>query len=791
MEEKVIKRQETKRQEAESQKNIFPETRWIWIPGQEEKVRDKPSLIYFRKQFHADRLPEEYIIKISADTRYKLYVNGEFLQFGPARGDDKVWYYDEVNLAPALREGENVLAVEVLRYPLAYGEGNFGMFRTASPGLYVEEADAGRAEYHLATDSSWKCRKAEEYHIRREAPGFAPLMYLEERWGEEAFQGWKLAGYEESVWSDAFAYNVMDLKAAAVPADLSPRPIPYMMLARKKAGSVVPKYEPETSAGWEELLNGEGILEIPAHTETEIELHAGELVCGYLSLRVRHGRGTAVRILSSEGYVQEGEGIHSRLPKKGDRMDWVHGHLQGYEDIYHVSGYGLADREEVYEPYWFRTFRFLRLEIRTGEEPCVLTGLDCLETGYPLEVKAGAETSDESMAGIWDISLRSLKRCMHETYMDCPFYEQLQYAMDSRSEILYTYMISADDRLARQCMDDLRRSQRADGMINCCYPNYGPNVIPGFAIYYILMVYDHMMYFGDRKLVRKHLPCIDGILEYFDNHLEARGLVGKTGGHISERYWSFIDWSPMWNESVGMPPAGLQGPITMESLLYIMGLQHAAKLCEYVGRADTAAEYLCRAESVQEAVNRHCRDEEGVYTDGPGIRQYSQHCQMFALLTDTVTTEEGRILMQKTLDEREKYAQYTVSTAFYLFQALEKAGLYERTGELWDTWRGMLANHLTTCVENNTDERSDCHAWGALLLYELPAVILGVRPAAPGFEKIRIAPTPGYLTWARGTAATKWGMVFVEWERKEDGRLEVCYQVPEGMEDEVELGWQR
>lgn len=225
----------------------------------------------------------------------------------------------------------------------------------------------------------------------------------------------------------------------------------------------------------------------------------------------------------------------------------------------------------------------------------------------------------------------------------------------------------------------------------------------------------------------------------------------------------------------------------MESLLYIMGLQHAAELCDYVGRNSTAKEYRSRAAQVQKAVNTWCRDEQGIYLDGPGVAEYSQHCQIFAVLTDTVSLQEGRILLQRTLDEKEKYAQYTVSTAFYLFRALEKTGMYAQTEHLWDTWREMLKNHLTTCVENQTDERSDCHGWGAAILYELTAVTLGIRPAAPGFERVRIAPVPGYLTWAKGTAATKWGRISVEWKKKEDGSLELSCEVPESLRDKTEV----
>ena len=226
-----------------------------------------------------------------------------------------------------------------------------------------------------------------------------------------------------------------------------------------------------------------------------------------------------------------------------------------------MAGYGREWQEETYEPFWFRTYRFIGLEIQTGKEPLKITGFDYLETGYPLEVKTEVTTSDESLAPIWDISLRTLKRCMHETYEDCPFYEQLQYAMDSRSQILYTYMVSGDDRLARKCMDDFRRSARYDGMLNCSYPCYGPNVIPGFAVYYILMLHDHMMYFGDREFLRIHMGTVDGILEYFRRNLDERGLVGKVGGlNGRDRYWSFIDWTKQWDQTSGMPHAGLYGP---------------------------------------------------------------------------------------------------------------------------------------------------------------------------------------------------------------------------------------
>jgi hypothetical protein len=472
-------------------------------------------------------------------------------------------------------------------------------------------------------------------------------------------------------------------------------------------------------------------------------------------------------------------------PVKGRRDDWQNGYLEGFSDCYHVAGYGAEGKTENYEPYWFRTFRFIRLEIETKDEPLVLQQLYYTDTAYPLEIGTDVKTSDHQMKEIWEISERSLRRCMHETYEDCPFYEQLQYAMDSRSEILYTYAISADDRLARKCMDDFKRSQGYDGMINCSYPCYGPNIIPGFSVYYILMLYDHMMYFGDKELLEDHLPTVEGILNYFHRRRTPEGYVEKLGGlNGVDSKWSFIDWTPQWDDTTGVPTASLKGPITMESLLYVLGLQRAADIAHYLGRYELSSIYLKRSKEVQESICKYCTGKEGMLMDGPGVEQYSQHVQVFAILTRTVEEAQGKKNLEQTLLYPNDYAQCSVAMAFYLFRALEMTGLYRWTDRYWDIWKRMIEKGATTCVEDEVGERSDCHAWGALILYELPSVILGVQPACPGYEKIKICPQPGNFDYAEGKVLTPKGYVWVSWNSRDGGGF--TYNAPQGIEVEVD-----
>jgi hypothetical protein len=171
---------------------------------------------------------------------------------------------------------------------------------------------------------------------------------------------------------------------------------------------------------------------------------------------------------------------------------------------------------------------------------------------------------------------------------------------------------------------------------------------------------------------------------------------------------------------------------------------------------------------------------DGMVTDGPGCDDASQHGQVFGVLTGVLNAKEGRKNLLHTIEEP-GFAQCTVAMRFYLFRALEETGLYEYTNKYWDTWRIIVKNNCTTCIESEDYSRSECHAWGALALYELPSVILGVRPAEPGCKKIYVRPHAEYLEYAKGTVHLPIGDVKVSWKQGGSG-LELSIDAPDGIE---------
>ncbi|KAL2109252.1 hypothetical protein VUR80DRAFT_8654 [Thermomyces stellatus] len=265
---------------------------------------------------------------------------------------------------------------------------------------------------------------------------------------------------------------------------------------------------------------------------------------------------------------------------------------------------------------------------------------------------------------------------MHETYEDCPLYEQSQFGFDTHTQIILTYRISDYDRLARKALHDFRTSIRPEGLISMRYPAHTNVVFPGFSPFYPMMVHDHVVYRGDRVLARRYFSIIGAIRDHFDRKLTPTGL----GGKFNPRHRSCVDWVKDWH--LGIPPAARCGPGTYFSLTYSMALDSAAQVAEYIGRPAMAKEYLARKSAVLRAVNLQCFDGQW-YFDGPIADKLTppsdwrrQHCQIYAILSRAILGEEARNLMRRTLEDGSLH-KTSLAQSFYLFRALEKTGLYE------------------------------------------------------------------------------------------------------------------
>lgn len=160
-----------------------------------------------------------------------------------------------------------------------------------------------------------------------------------------------------------------------------------------------------------------------SHTlELQADVHSTAFLCW--TFQAAKPSSIHLKVTYSEGYELNPR-EYPFFRTKADRLDATNGHLIGpFDDVeLKISG----SSPITYEPFWFRTFRLLRLEITVGPEPVSLLAFVATQVNYPLAIKASWDNSaDADSNRIWDISIRTLRNCMFDGYADCPFYEQLQ-----------------------------------------------------------------------------------------------------------------------------------------------------------------------------------------------------------------------------------------------------------------------------------------------------------------------------------------------------------------------------
>ena len=215
-----------------------------------------------------------------------------------------------------------------------------------------------------------------------------------------------------------------------------------------------------------------------------------------------------------------------------------------------VTSSGLDGGERRrFQTLWFRTYRFVQLEIETGDEALRLHDLHGIFVGYPFKLAARFDSDLAWLADMWEINWRGARLCAWETYFDTPYYEQLQYVGDTRIQALITLYMSDDDRLVRQAIEHFDLSRIPEGITASRYPSDLGQYIPTFSPIWVAMVHDYWMHRDEPEYVRGFLPGIRAVLGWFERRIDETGMLGPIS------WWPFVDWARGWER--GVPPGGV------------------------------------------------------------------------------------------------------------------------------------------------------------------------------------------------------------------------------------------
>lgn len=540
----------------------------------------------------------------------------------------------------------------------------------------------------------------------------------------------------------------------ATPWRLEPSPLPEQRRTMFKGGRIRMAQTDQDSkirgesdaADWRPLTHGKPVT-VPADTRLRLLWDLEDYVCGYSRLLLEGGAGAEVEVEWAES-LYESETPEARTAK-GNRADCEGKTWLGFGDrVRHPGG------DRVYESLWWRSGRWIRLAVTTASEPLVLKDVRPLTTNYPYE-RAWAFEADAALADALEICESGLRHCAHETFVDCPYYEQMQYLGDTRIQALTWLTASGDPRPVRRALELFDRSRWVNGFHAERCPALELQMSATYSLVYPPLLRDYAMWVDDPETVRRLLPGCRSALEHALACLDGDGLPSALPG------WLFVDWveQPLWRGGVPLGE-GVTAPVALHLPL---ALDAAAELEDVFGEPLLAARWrLASADAVSAIIEAFYQPDHGCFSDDREARWWSEHAQALALEC-LETPEDIRESLVRTLEHPpEHFARATIYFSYHVHEALLKTGRTETVLKRFDFWRALKEQGFTTTVEAPEPARSDCHGWGAHPLYHCLSALAGVRPAEAGFKRVRVTPRFGKLPRLKAAVPHPEGKVTVE-----------------------------
>ena len=787
----------------------FPEIRWKghWICVPEEKIEIKvempgetqpthtPSHGLFRKLFALAEVPARAPARITADSRYALFVNGKEAYRGPIRSQPRRLFYDLLDLAPYLQKGINVIAVYV-RY---YGSTK-SFWMPAVPnttlgktGVMVLEANLGAAGW-LVSDETWKARLSDAWLDDHQAGesivgGGLPLELLDAR---RLPADWNSPGFDDSGWGSAQkvpAVHIGGFAHTQPPTDpygpLYPRPIaklggeihrPASILAEQVIGAIdtstnSPVYR---VAGSVSLPAGPAIrlggfpftLDVQAGGASRIVLDMGRVVSGFVQLEVRAPSSTVFELCYREDPIQ-GKVEHLGM-RSGSR--YIARGSQDRFDVFDLSG-----------------FRYAYIVIHGASGQVTINNFSVQENVYPWQTGASFECSDEELNRIFNAGIRTVQLNSHDSYIDCPTREQRAWVGDSVVHQMVHLATNLDWRLARHYLT-LGNSPRYDGILPMSVAGDvefdGGFTIPDWGLHWVHGVYNLYRFIGDRDAVKAFMPTIERLLRWYVPFQTKEGVLKD----VVE--WNLVDWSSLHVEDTSailtaIWARGLHEFMEMAAWLeenasrrWAEGLYAKAKAGFEIFWDERRGTYI---DHIKDGIpQKPISQLAGALAICSGLAPRERWAGIAQMITDPqklvvrswTGAETGEYSPDKIMKQMQGIyeADWDVVNQIVIAQpfmsyvvhdAVAAAGRADHLPGLYKRWLQFIVNGFDTIGEC-WGWGTHVHGWSCTPTRDMIFYTAGVLPSAPGYASAHIAPRLGGLTWVKAHVPTPHGMIIVQ-----------------------------
>lgn len=761
-------------------------------------VRTEYSRHLFRRSFQLKAVPDSAPVRLTADSRYTLFVNGAEVGDGPVRANPRRLHYDAYDIAAYLQRGTNTIVVLVTYYgaPTSFWTPAVGTAGFGRSAVLVMDAEINGQD--VSTDGRWEHQGARAWSDtpRQGMEGLPPEVLdaraLAASWREG------MGGEWEAVYLQPVAH-LSGLARTSPPTDpfgpLLPRPVRALSgervvpqrttvstvraAVRALAPSPLEHIRSIWPAAWgtPHHADPDGVeIEVSVSEARAILLDFGRIVVGRLTFQLEAPAGTCVDMM----FLEDASPASSDEDEAGTGARYIaRGHDDSFQAI-DISG-----------------LRYVRLVITASTSAFVAMRSIALDEQYMVRTGSASFVSDDlELNDLYDAGVRTVELSTLDAFIDTPTREQRAWVGDGVVHQMVTLTTSEDWRPAARYIA-LGNSPRADGILPMSVGGDGETgpsyTIPDWSLYWVHGVYTLFRYTGDRQALDAAAPTVKRVLAWFAQFADEEGVLSD----VPE--WKLVDWSSIF----------LSGRSSILTALWALALREFAEISDYLGNAGDARWARALYSTAATGFEVFWDGERGTYVDHildgerqdaasqiagavaivSGLAPIARHNRVIAWMSDenrqvvrswiggdggydpVKIAEQGRGIQRVDWDAAAQTVVAEPFAAFLVHDAYALAGRVDLIRSSIRRWSSFLHDGYDTFGEC-WGWGTPVHGWSATPTRDIVLRIAGVTPGAPGFLDARIAPAFGVTQHFTAAVPTPFGPISIEMRRGTRIRLE-------------------